>query len=101
MHLQSRWSTVSWVASKEGWQQGEGRDCPSLLVRFQLEYCLWALGPSTTRMWSCWTGSREDHENDQGDGAPLLLRQARRAGLFQLGEEQAPRRPRCGLKGSF
>ena len=34
-------------------------------------------------------GPEEGHENDQGAGAPPLLRQADRAGLIQPGEAKA------------
>jgi len=41
-------------------------------------------------------GSEEDHKDDQRAGAPLLYRQAERAGV-QPGEEKDPERPYCGL----
>jgi len=60
----------------------------SALVRCHLQY--YAQGPSTKKMWSCWSRSRGAHKDDQRAGAPLLRRQAGGAGLVQPGEEKAP-----------
>jgi len=59
---------------------------------------------STGQTWTCWSGARGDHKNNQRDGIPLLGGQAERVGVVQPGEEKAPGRPYCGfqyLKGVY
>ena len=48
--LPPRTPTVSWAASTQGWQQGEGGDCPSLFCPcwLHLEYCVQAW---STQYW--------------------------------------------------
>ncbi|NXQ87783.1 NID2 protein, partial [Nyctibius grandis] len=49
--------------------------------------------PTPERLRSCWSESRGGHGDDPRAGAPLLWRQAERAGAVQPGEEKAPGRP--------
>jgi len=55
--------------------------------------------PSTGKAWTCWTGSRGGHKNDQRAGTPLLGGKAERVGVVQPGEEKALGRPYSGLSG--
>ncbi|KAK4832689.1 hypothetical protein QYF61_025150 [Mycteria americana] len=52
---------------------------------------------SIRKTWSCGSGSRGDHGNDQRAGTPLLWRKAGRVGVVQPGEEKALGRPYGGL----
>jgi len=55
---------VAWKANcilccikRDSNQQGDGGYCPPLLY-FVRKYCIQAWGPSTIKMWSCWSKSR-------------------------------------------
>ena len=69
--------TVSWNASTEEWQQGEGDDCPRLLCP-----CKAPSGvprsdlrpPSTGKTWSCWSRSRGGPWRWEGWRMTLLWR---------------------------
>jgi len=39
---------------------------------------------NTRRTWSCWSGSREGHEDAEKDGAPPCGNRLREMGLFSL-----------------
>jgi len=45
------------------------------------------------KTWTCWSGSRGGHKNDQRDGTALLRGKAERIGAVQPGEEKVPGRP--------
>ena len=66
----------------------------STLVRPHLEYCFQAC-PRTRKSGAFGAGLEESHKDEQKAGAPLLWREIE--GLVQSGEEEAPRRPHCGL----
>jgi len=51
-----------------------------------LESCIQFWGPST-RTSSSWSTSKEEHEGDQGAGAPPLRGQDERSGALQPGEK--------------
>ena len=52
---------------------------------------------STGQTWSCWSGARRGHTNDQRAGTLLLGGKAERGGCVQPGEEKAAGRPYCSL----
>ena len=48
-------------------------------------------------MWSCWSWSRQGHEDDQRTGAPQRVLIGEAVVVIQLGEEKALGRHHCGL----
>ena len=97
---QPRRPTVPWAASKAAWPAGRGRwFCPSTLLCWD---SAWSPASSSgaliaAKTWTCWSGSRGGHENDQRAGATLLWRKAERVGLVQPWEEKVAGRSYCGL----
>jgi len=47
--------------------------------------------------WTCWSGSRGGHKDDQRDGAPHLEGKAEGLGAVQPAEEKAAGRPYSSL----
>ena len=69
MHLQPGRLTVSWAVSKEGWQQGEGGNYPSVLCPCEAPPAALcpSLGPPVQE--GCGVvrpGPEQDHKNDRG-----------------------------------
>jgi len=100
MLFQPRRPTISWAASTEGWPSGRGR------LLFSSALLSWGpiwstvLKPratSTGGIWSCWKSPEENCENSQRDGASLLWRSVRGAGLLQPEEKRSLETPHCGL----
>ena len=76
MHLQSKRPTVSWAASTEGWQQGEGGDCPPLLRPFENtsgELLPGMVSPLQEASGAVGVSPEKDHEYDQRDEAHLVV----------------------------
>ena len=83
---------VSWAASKAVWPAGRGRGfCPSAPLWWDPTGSPASSSGAlnTGETWTCWSGSRGGHKNDQGAGTPLLWGQAERVGAVQPGEEKA------------
>jgi len=97
VHSQPRTSTVSWASSPAAQPAGWGRwFCPSSPLWWDPTWSPVSISgdPSTGKIWTCWSGSRGDHKNDQRAGTPLQSGNAdERVGTVQPGEEQAPGRP--------
>ena len=68
-------------------QQGEGGDSPPLLCSRETPPCSAVSSseaPNIRRMWTCWSGSRRGHEDDQGLEHLPCVDRLRELGLFRL-----------------
>jgi len=52
---------------------------------------------STGQTWTCWSGAKGGHKNNQRAGTPLLWGKAERVVTVQSREEKAPARPYSSL----
>ena len=75
VHLQPERPTASWAALKEGWQQNEKGDCPTLLCPCKApsgELCSGLGFPVQEGCGTAGVGPEEGHENAQRAEAPPL-----------------------------
>lgn len=85
MHvLAAQKASLFWVTSKEAWQLVKGGDCLTLLYPYA--FCSGA--PSMRSTGTCWSKSREGHENVRRARAPLLWRKTDGTMVVQPEEEK-------------